>query len=338
MVKTVNDKVTLHRVWKIDTPISLLFVPLKILRLKPDMVHFNVHLAVFGRSRLANFVGLSLPFVCRLMGLKTVVTLHNIIERVDVEKTGFRDTFLNRLGAFIAVKLLTLASVVTVTVRLYVRILERRYKCKKVFWIPHGTWGGTFTKHVRTIGRPFNPKTILYIGHTGPYKDLNLLFQAFEILNRKRSDVKLIVAGGSHPNYPDFLDKYRCDKRSPNVQFTGYVPDEKLQNLFEKVDVVVLPYHTCTGTSGVAHLASSYGVPIIATDIPEFRELIEDGCGIILSPNDPRALSQKMELILNNSELARKLRRQNLCFASKRTWDKIALQFCEVYGSLIYTQ
>jgi len=311
-----------------DDVISLFFIPLEILKLRPDIVHFNVHMAVFGRSRIANFVGLALPFFCRLMGFKTLITLHNITERIDIEKAGFKNTLLNRVGAFLATKLVTLSSAVTVTVRSYIEILRNRYKCKRVFWVPHGTW---FINPTNCDQPSRKPKNILYIGHSGPYKDIELLFLAFGILNRRRSDVKLIVAGDSHPNYPNFLDKYKYGNRSSNVQFTGYVPEEKLQNLFEKVDVVVLPYHTCTGTSGIAHLASSYGVPIIATDLPEFRELAEDGCGIVLSRRDPEALTESIEHVLNNPNLARELRERNLRFTQGRTWDKIASLFCKVY-------
>lgn len=91
------------------------------------------------------------------------------------------------------------------------------------------------------------------------------------MFSSRRKGVKLVIARSSHPNYPNFLDKYKSENCLPCVQFTGYVPESQLPSLLEKVDVVVLPYFTCTGTSGVAHLVSSYGVPIIATDLPEFR-------------------------------------------------------------------
>ncbi len=323
----INSKITLHRMWKADKPTSLLRLPLKILRLKPHVVHFNVHMAVFGRSRIANFIGLSLPFVCRLMGLKTLVTLHNITETIDVEKAGFKNTVLNRIGTFAAIRLLTFASVITLTVKSYLRIFEGRYKCKKALWIPHGTWetnqnnGNSHLKH----------KRILYIGHTGPYKDLKLLFGAFSKLCQRRKDVKLIVAGASHPNYPGFLEEFKSVNSKGKVEFTGYVPDDKLPSLFEKACMVILPYYTCTGTSGVAHLASSYGVPIIATDLPEFRELADDGCGIVLSLHNPESLAKRMEQVLDDSDLSSQLVRRNLLFAQKRTWDKIADSFCNVY-------
>jgi glycosyltransferase involved in cell wall biosynthesis len=328
--KRINSKITVYRTWDVDNLVSLLSIPLKVSRLKPDVIHFNVHMAVFGRSRLANFIGLSLPFVCRLMGFKTIVSLHNITETIDVEKAGFHNTSLNRLGAFIAIKLLTLGSVVTLTVRSYLRVLESRYKCRKALWIPHGTW------ETRNNGgnNHLDPKKILYIGHTGPYKDLELLFEAFERIRRRRENVKLIVAGASHPNYPGFLEKFKSENSWHNVEFLGYVPDDLLLPLFDKVSAVILPYHTCTGTSGVAHLASSYGVPIIATDLPEFRELADEGCGIVLCPHDPESLAEKIVMVLDDPDLAGRLMRQSLLFARKRTWDKIARSYCQVYEQI----
>ena len=76
------------------------------------------------------------------------------------------------------------------------------------------------------------------------------------------------------------------------------------------------------------------GVPIIATDLPEFRELAEDGCGMVLSLHDPEALAERIEQILNNPDLARELRERNLRFAQERTWDKIASLFCKVYEQI----
>ncbi|MCZ7383687.1 MAG: hypothetical protein O8C63_02935 [Candidatus Methanoperedens sp.] len=59
------------RIWKPDDPFSILGILPKILRLKPDVVHFNVHFQSFGKNRLSNFLGLSLIFLCRLLNLVT---------------------------------------------------------------------------------------------------------------------------------------------------------------------------------------------------------------------------------------------------------------------------
>jgi glycosyltransferase involved in cell wall biosynthesis len=211
----------------------------------------------------------------------------------------------------------------------YVELFKKRYKCKETVWIPHGTWDVNPRTRI-----PHNPQTILYFGHSGPYKDLDLLFKTFEIVTTRKSTVRLVVAGASHPNYPHFLDSYRSRNSPSNVQFTGYIPEDELQSFFTHIDVVVLPYHTCTGTSGVAHLASSYGLPIVATDLPEFRELIEEGCKIMLSPHDPFALAKKIEYVLDNPNLMLELGKQSLVFARGRTWERIAVLFRDLYKQL----
>ncbi|MFX0134611.1 MAG: glycosyltransferase [Candidatus Hodarchaeota archaeon] len=324
-IEKINDKITVYRTWKGENIPSLLSILHKLSTLKPDIVHFNLHMAIFGSNRITNFIGLCLPFLCRIMGFKTIVTLHNIVEMIDIERTGFRNTTLNRAGALIATKMLTFASAVTLTVRSYLKILKRRYGCKKVFWVPHGTWKVDPVSHQR-----HNPKILLYFGYSGPYKDLDLLFNAFEMLRKKRLDVKLIIAGASHPNYPDFLRKYVSEKPDA-VDFIGYIPNHKLLSLFKKIDLVVLPYYTCTGTSGVAHLVSSYGIPIIATDLPEFRELVKEGCGILLSPHNPNELAENIELVINNIDSISELKERSRNFAQRRTWNKIALSFFKVY-------
>ena len=329
-----NGKIVVHRVWRPDSVLSLILLLLRILRVRPHLVHFNVHMAVFGRSRLANFVGLALPFFCRIFGLRTIVTLHNVFDRMDVEKCGFRSSFLNRLGAFLALKLVSFASLVTVTVRSYIRLMRERYGCRAVRWVPHGTWRVNVFKFNGGSFDSSHERNVLFIGHVGPYKNLDLLLRAYKMLDNGLK-VRLLIAGGSHPNFPGVLEEYRARCRDPNIRFLGFVPDEELPRVFEMADVVVLPYATCTGTSGVAHLASSFGKPIVATDLPEFRELMGEGCGIILAKHDPKDFAKKIELLLRDRRLAEELKNRSLRFASKRTWNKIAQQFFLCYLEIL---
>jgi glycosyltransferase involved in cell wall biosynthesis len=325
----ISEKVTAHKIWKSDSPLSLLAIPFKLVKLRPDIVHFNVHMAVFGQSRISNFTGLLLPSITKLMGFKTVVTLHNIVDTIDVEKTGYKNSFLNRFGSFLITKLIAKSSAVTLTMKSHTRLFKERYDCKQAVTIPHGTW-----KSSVCLSKNQKTDSILYIGHSGPYKDIDLLFDSFRILEEKKRRVKLIFAGTAHPNYPHFLDKYK-EKNQENLLFTGYVPDDQLQALFEKANAVILPYRTCTGTSGVVHLASSFGTPIIATDLPEFRELAKEGCGLLISSHCSADLAKKIEQVIDNPELAYKLKEQNLQFAHTRSWDRVASQFCSLYSQMM---
>jgi glycosyltransferase involved in cell wall biosynthesis len=327
-VTALNDKVTLHRVWKSDNPLSFLLLPKKIMPLKPDIVHFNIHMAVFGQSRISNFIGLSLPFICKMFGFKTVVTLHNLIDKIDIKETGFKDSFINRLSAFLVTKLIASSLAVTLTMKSQTDFFQKKYHCKNAVTIPHGTWKNNCYNRENC-----SKDSILYIGHSGPYKDIKLLIDAFNILEKNKRGLKLIFAGTSHPNYPHFIDEYK--KTNENIFFTGYIPENQLPALFEKANAVILPYRTCTGTSGIAHLASSYGTPIVATDLPEFRELAEEGCGLLLSAHQPQALAQKIEEIIDSPKLALELKERNINFASARTWNIVASNFCSLYEELL---
>ena len=58
--------------------------------------------------------------------------------------------------------------------------------------------------------------------------------------------------------------------------------------------MAVMPYSSSAGSSGIAHLACAYGVPIVASDIPDFHQLAdEEGLAIdFVPPSDSEAIAQ----------------------------------------------
>ncbi|HKZ87829.1 MAG TPA: glycosyltransferase [Candidatus Bathyarchaeia archaeon] len=324
-----DSKVKVLRVWKADNFLSILAILSYILKLKPDVVHFNVHFQSFGRSRLANFTGLSLIFLCRLMGFKVLAEVHNLGEKVDLEKVRLKPSMLNKMGILIATKLILSAPRIVVTVRSYVEYLTKRYGHKGVRYIPHGTAAINYTS--------IDPeeKVILIFGHMGPYKGLPVIMKAFEELRQENHNVKLVVAGSSHPNFPGFLEEF-VNKRIPKMEFLGYVPEENMAQVFRTADVVVIPYFTTTGTSGVFHLACGYGKPIVASDLPEIREIVAEGASAVLvPPGNVEALKDAILKVLRNPEMAAKMGDQNLSFARKESWSVVAEEYEEAYLELL---
>jgi glycosyltransferase involved in cell wall biosynthesis len=57
------------------------------------------------------------------------------------------------------------------------------------------------------------------------------------------------------------------------IEFRGYVPEEAIPELFQSASILVLPYDSATGSSGPAHQACEFGVPIVCADIDDFREM-----------------------------------------------------------------
>ncbi len=324
-----EPKVSVLRVWKPDSFLSVLSILLHILKLKPNIVHYNIHFQSWGRSRIANFTGMSLIFLSRLLGFKVLAEIHNLGEKVDLEKVQLKPTTLNKLGILIATKLILSSPQVVVTVKSYANYLRQRYGHKGILYIPHGTLVSNFSR--------VDPaeKVILIFGHMGPYKGLPILFKAFNELIEAKYPVKLVVAGTSHPNFPHYLDSYR-ESKPTNVEFLGYIAEEAIPEVFKTADVVVIPYTTTTGTSGVFHLACGFGVPIVASNLPEIRELVnEGGSAILVPPGNIDALKKAILEVIYDDVKASEMSKQNLEFAKKESWSVVAEKYEAAYLKLL---
>ena len=174
-------------------------------------------------------------------------------------------------------------------------------------------------------------------GYMGPSKGLPTMLSAFEKITKERNDVQLVIAGTNHPNFPEYLDEF-IKNAPPQVVYKGYVPEEGLSQVFGMADVVVMPYLTATGTSGVFHLACGFGKPIVSSDLPEMKEIISDGASAILFPRgDVDALKTAILNVLNNKEVAANMCMQNLKFAKNESWSIVAQAYEETYLELLGT-
>jgi glycosyltransferase involved in cell wall biosynthesis len=228
-----------------------------------------------------------------------------------------------------ATKIILSAQSVVVLVRSYSDVLKKRYGHRGVYYIPHGAAVDMQSKTTS------NEKVILIFGHMGPHKGLPLMLKAFEKISKTNANVKLIVAGSNHPNFPNYLDQF-IKLHIPNVDFLGYIPQEQLGSVFRKVTVVVLPYNAAPGTSGVFHLACGYGCPIVASDLPEIRELVNDGASAILvPPGNVDALKDAILKVLLNDKVASEMSKQNLKFAQRESWSAVANAYKDAYIALL---
>ena len=112
-----------------------------------------------------------------------------------------------------------------------------------------------------------------------------------------------------------------------------------MERVFKSADVVVLPYFTATGTSGVFHLACGYGKSIVASDLPEISELVDEGASAVLTrPGDVHDLKKAVLHMLYNEDVAEKMGWQNLQFAKRECWDSVAQKYERLYLDLMAKQ
>ena len=324
-----HGKLTILRVWRNNDVFSLLKIPVHIAKYRPNLVHFNLHLMSWGKSRLVNFIGALMPRIIKMLRFHVVVTLHNIVETIDVRKTSIiKASLINLFGITVAMRSILSADAVVVTLPHYVSILNKRYGVKNVICIPHGTLGAQVNK-VKTGG-----KRLLTFGHFSPHKNLPAIIDAFKEIREEDEEVELVVAGTSHPNFPNYLHQIiQRYKGLPGLKFTGYVPEEKLKEVFMSATVIVLPYLTNTGSSGVFHIACSFGKPCIMSDIPDFRKMLKDegGSAILVPPDDKEALKDAIRAVLASEDLQKSIGEQNLRLAERMSFNDVSHAYVNLY-------
>ncbi|MCS7119993.1 MAG: glycosyltransferase [Nitrososphaerota archaeon] len=312
-------------VWRPDSLLGILNLWFEIIRSKSKVMHFNVSLSVFGRSRIVNFLGLLSVTVARLSRKRVIVTLHNIPEGVRLNVSGYRDNLVNRIGLEIVTKIvLSSAHTVVVLVRRYVKLLMSRYGAGNVVWIPHGAW---FTDHHPSWKWQDGRVSVLFLGYLSQYKDLKLLSDVV-----KEIGGELLVSGRPNPNFVEEGKRViEGVLRERHVKYLGYVSNERLPNLVSRVAVAALPYRACAGTSGVIHLLCGLGVPFVAFSTYELKELAEEGAGILLVDMSKEALRYGIMRVASDRQLAESLSKRSRDFALSRSWQKVAAMYLNVY-------
>jgi glycosyltransferase involved in cell wall biosynthesis len=255
---------------RLGNPISLVRT---INKIKPDVVWYNLGFASFGGKPLPAFFGLTTPALTRLCSCYTHVTLHQLFETVNLADAGVKSPVLYSLAGRVATHFLLSANSVSVLLPAYHKTLREKYQRGRVNIRHHGIFASRpEAPNFQLRGNPVH--RILAFGKWGTYKRLEAVVAAFERVLPELPPSELVIAGGDHPKTPGYVRSVaRKVRDNPRIRFQGYVPEEELADLFRTASLTVLPYTSSAGSSGVAHLACQYGLPILAPDIEDFVEL-----------------------------------------------------------------
>ncbi|HYG97833.1 MAG TPA: glycosyltransferase [Terriglobales bacterium] len=324
------------RCWELNKTINHRRIFKALRDIKPDVVWFNLVFSSFGNANnpLAAFSGLTLPAATRMAGYYTHVTLHHLMDHVDLKDSGIKHARLYRAAGYFATRAVLMANSVSVLLPAYRRTLMQKYHGENVHFRAHGILSSR--PEFPDLSLRGNPEHhILVFGKWGTYKRLELLLQAFESISARMPNIKLVIAGGNHPMAPGYVESVR--ERfggNPKIEFTGYVEEEDIAPLFRTASVLVMPYSSATGASGVAHLGCEYGVPIISADIPDFRGMAEDeGLAIeFYRTGNAEDMATKIMDLLRSPDRQREMAERNFSAALRMTMPQIIQQYVRTFN------
>ena len=317
------------RCWSFDDPMTAVRILQAIRKLKPDVVWFNLLFSTFGRNPVVAFGGLMTPLLARLGGRYTHVTLHHLMDTVELKDVGVRHESLYRAAGAIATRMILLSNSVSVLMPGYRKILNDKYGRDNVHLRAHGLLARR--PEFPDFSRRGNPvRRILAFGKWGTYKRLELMTEAFNILTSKMPDARLIVAGGDHPQASGYIESMkRQHAGNPRIEFRGYIPESDLADLFQSSSVAVMPYSSSTGCSGVAHLACAFGVPIVSADLTDFRQMAqsEELAIEFYPPGNAQGLADCLLRLLNDIEKQGAMATQNFSAALRMTMPNVVQKY-----------
>lgn len=294
----------------LDAISHVAFSTLYSLFAKYDIVHFHA----LGPSLFS-----AIP---RIVGSKTVVTVHGLDWQRG--KWGKFATWFLRACERPAVAFPNETIVVSQTLGEYFK--ERFGEETNV--IPNGTTPGTIRppNRIKRWGLD-RDRYILWVGRLVPEKGCHYLIEAFRKIN---TDAKLVMAGGSSfsDTYVQSLERLRGgDER---IKMVGYVYGDVLEELWSNAYLVVQP-SILEGLSIALIEALSFGRCVVASDIPENIEVVEDSA-ITFKSRDVQDLQSKLQMCLDHPEMVAATASQCRTLAEEKySWPRLVEATEKVY-------
>ncbi|MCK4732795.1 MAG: glycosyltransferase family 4 protein [Methanophagales archaeon] len=286
----------------------------KMNEFKPDVIHFQA----------GGIVNLALlPF---LKKYPLVATFHDVI--LHTGENNWRQNFIRYCARKYSNHIIVHGEKLKEQM-----IKEYNIPNKKVNAIPIGEHGVEPFKKYEREDLKEDGNLILFFGRIYKYKGLEYLIKAEPMITKEVQDAKIVIAGTGD----DFKKYEKMMVNKDNFIISNhYIPYKEGAELFQRCNVVVLPYIDAS-QSGVIPTAYGFKKPVIVTDVGSVPEIVDEGLtGFIVPSKDPEALAEAIVKLLQDEDL-RKQMGENAYKKLKTdlSWDKIVEKTIEVYEKAI---
>ena len=160
-------------------------------------------------------------------------------------------------------------------------------------------------------GLPADKEIVLYVGHLYEWKGADVLAKSSYLLD---GNELVVFVGGTNKDIASFQKRFGSASKdiSPNnrIMIAGHQPRSIIPYYLKAADVLVVPNSAKQDISRLytspmklfEYMAS--GVPIVASDLPSLREIIDDSTAFFAKPDDPQSLADVIRYALDHQEEA----------------------------------
>jgi phosphatidyl-myo-inositol alpha-mannosyltransferase len=201
--------------------------------------------------------------------------------------------------------------------------------------IPNGVATRRYRKAEPLPGWPGSGGSIGFLGRTDePRKGLAVLLKAFETLGVQRPGLRLLIAGPAG-DPEEVLDRVPAALRD-RVVLLGQVSEEDKVRVLHSVDVFCSPNTGGESFGIVTAEAMAAGVPIVASDIEAFRQVLRGGeAGELFTTGDPAELALAAGRLLDDPARRAELSAAALAAVASYDWSVVAREVLSVYETVV---
>lgn len=303
--------------------IEQFLLPLQLIKLKPDLAHFphfNVPIFWFGDY---------------------VVTIHDLIKHQfrgpETTTRGWLFYWFKysayRMIVWLAIKR---AKMIITPSEWWKRVIAKKYQVIPDRIIVTYEGADEFLKrnrqektiHLNLHDLGINKPFILYVGNLYPHKNVDVLAKAVYRLHKKLG-LTLVTICPRNVFCQRFASKIEKMGMGNIVKVVGFMDNEKLSSLYQQAETFVFPsFLEGFGLPGLEAMAM--GLPVIASNSSCLPEVYQDAA-IYFDPHDLNDLVDKIERVVGNEGLRKRLISSGYAQVKKYSWSKMARETVKTY-------
>jgi glycosyltransferase involved in cell wall biosynthesis len=185
----------------------------------------------------------------------------------------------------------------------------------------------------RHLGLPAHSEVVVSVGRHEFQKGQKYLIEAVDRLIPQRPGLVLMIAGRSGHMTPDLIRTVEASGAPHRIRLLGHRDD--VPELLAAADVFAFP-SLYEGLGCATLEAMALGLPIVASDIPALREILEPGCNaLFVPPSSSEALAAAIGQLLDRTDTARAFGDRNRAlFLERFTLHRSVERMAQLYTQL----
>lgn len=298
---------------------------------KPDIIHIH-----------HPFV-LSMPAImyAEKLGIPKILTIHTQYERYAYYVSPVPQAITNEAIKMIVANFASKVDVVTTPSKSMKKLISR-YKIKKeIVVIPNAIDLNIFREKDEQACRKIREQLeltqedviLLYVGRLSFEKNIDKIIKSLALIKEKNiNKVKLVLVGeGTASNQLNSMVKSLGLQQY--VKFVGAVDSEIVKSYYQISDLFT--FASTSETFGMVIIeAMASGLPVLAVSAPGAIDIITDGFDGMLVEDDVSDFAARLELLIKNKDLRKRLARGAFYTAQRYSIDNISDQMLNLYQRL----